>query len=443
VNISVVTDSPPELSAGTVNPIIGPANEEGSFNFSVTYTDPDNDPPEEIQVKVGPPGERIAHDLEESDPSDTNFRNGKNYHIVVSLNTGEHSYVFSCRDLFFACATSLLPGPVAYRLQSFVNPALGIIVTVNWTQQGMVAMQKVPSPGAGPADLVTLSQALMVSVESGEYTSGRVQMEYEVGHLMDPDTITLLWFDPDRAIWVPATSQDHDAVARTVEANLPVDAVALTVFGQLNSTYQNYPPHLEITYNVKDAFVDEELWFDASLSTDPDGGVLLFYWDFVDDGKLGPWTPGVRASHTYTEKGTYQVVLRAIDGQEEYLLFQNISIRPEKDYQPGPFDNTDALFLLGSLLVLAFGIAIAFRLHRPKTYDDLFGKAYRKKEADEYSQLFRKLTQEDLAGEPEDELDEDGQDEDEADEDELEGDEPDEEDESDRKAVLDEDEDSG
>jgi hypothetical protein len=60
--------------------------------------------------------------------------------------------------------------------------------------------------------------------------------------------------------------------------------------------------------------------------------------------------------------------------------------------------------------VIAFGIAVAYRLHRPRTYEDIYGKAYRQREEDEYSQLFRKLTEEDLRGSPpeEDAIDDGG-----------------------------------
>jgi hypothetical protein len=397
VNITVVIDVPPTLSQGRVDPMIGPYDLEGGFNFTVVYRDADNDPPEEIMVKVGPGATLNEYPMFPSDVNDHNYRDGRAYNAMVPLTSGTYTYVFSCRDPFYACATVLFQGPIVYQIETISEPALGTQIVLNWTQQGSVDMRTVPRPGPNPVDVLMLSMPLRVAVGSGQYSTARVTLEYDVGHLSDPDTITLLWYDSARGLWAPATGQNHDRMARTVQGDLPSDDVVLAVFGALTSSYENRPPHLDFTYDIEDAFVDENLWFDASASIYPDGTVLLFYWDFINDGEPGPWVPGVRAFHVYEKKGTYQVVLRAIDGQNEHFAFQNVSIRGEEKVTPGPFDNTGVLFMLGSLLVIAFGIAVAYRLHRPKTYDDLFGKAYRKKEVDEYSQLFRKLTQEELS----------------------------------------------
>jgi hypothetical protein len=284
------------------------------------------------------------------------------------------------------------------------------VVTVNWTDTGTVNLLQVTSPGHEPADVVLLSRPYRVVLLDGVWTEASIDLVYDLADLVDVGTVTLLWYDPVRGIWVPSTGQQREPDDARISGDLPSEDVVLAIFGALSASNQNNPPLLAISYDIKDAYVDERMEFDASASTDPDGGTLLFYWDFNDDGELGPWVAGVRASYVFRTMGTHELVLRAIDGQNEHLLYQNITIRAERDVQPGPFDNKGALFMLGSMLVIAFGLAIAYRLHRPKTYDDLFGKAYRTQEEDEYSQLFRKLTEQDLLGEMEEEVPEGGTD---------------------------------
>lgn len=398
INISVVLNAPPQLSMGQVYPTTGSWDLEDGFDFSITYRDEDGDPPTTIQVKAGPPGALVAHDMVPEDPGDTDYRGGVRYHALVGLQAGEHTYVFTCRDLFYSCATVLYQGPVVYQVQTVPFPNLGAIVTVNWTQVGTVAATSVLPPASEPPDTVMMSPTVRTTVSGGKWSQARLELSYTPDQLVDGETITLLWYDGGRGLWVPALGQHRDALNATVDGILPAGETVVAVFGLLLEEQQNRPPDLVIKYDIKSAYVGEVMWFDASCSTDPDGTVLLFHWDFVEDDEPGPWIPGVRASHVYDEKGTYQVVLRAMDDGQQYYMYQNITVRAERDISPGPWDNPGALWLLAALMVVAFGMAVAYRLHRPRTYEELFGKAYREQEADEYSQLFRKLTERELRG---------------------------------------------
>ena len=58
--------------------------------------------------------------------------------------------------------------------------------------------------------------------------------------------------------------------------------------------------------------VGETVTFDASTSSDPDGNIELYSWDF-GDGDTGT---GVTATHVYTVKGTYVVTLTITDNDE-------------------------------------------------------------------------------------------------------------------------------
>jgi hypothetical protein len=426
INTSVEINVPPELSNGVVDPMKGPWTLLEGFDFSVTYRDDDNDPPTTIQVKVGLPGDLVGHPMVPTDPSDDDYTDGVRYHAQVRLPAGEYSFVFSARDLFYSCATVLYRGPVVHHIQTIAFPNLGAAVQMNWTQLGTVTAQAVGSPGPEPPETVMISSTVRVTINDGVWSESRLELEYSTGHLVDDGTITLLWYDGVRGLWVPASGQENDTIARTVVGDMPSDDAVMAVFGRLSDENINTPPNLVVRYNKKDAYVGEVLRFDATCSTDPDGTVLLFHWDFTEDGELGPWVPGVNTSHVYQEAGVHQVILRAIDGGNEHLRYENVTIREEREYQPGPWDNTDALFLLASLMVIAFGMAVAYRIRRPRSYDDLFGKAYEESDEDEYSQLFRKLTEQELRGTPSDEdFLQDWDDEDEEDEEDEEDGEPD------------------
>ena len=71
----------------------------------------------------------------------------------------------------------------------------------------------------------------------------------------------------------------------------------------------NEPPVAVAASNRTSGRAPLTLNFDASGSTDPERGVLLYVWDFGD----GTSTEGDPASHEYSSKGTYTVTLSVTD----------------------------------------------------------------------------------------------------------------------------------
>lgn len=61
------------------------------------------------------------------------------------------------------------------------------------------------------------------------------------------------------------------------------------------------------------------IFFDASASTDPNGDLLDYIWDFGD----GAQAAGVRVSHTYTKSGDYPVMLTVIDNSGAICAIAN------------------------------------------------------------------------------------------------------------------------
>jgi PKD repeat protein len=72
------------------------------------------------------------------------------------------------------------------------------------------------------------------------------------------------------------------------------------------SVVANQPPSASFTSSVSALTVN----FNASASSDPDGTIVSYSWDFGDDSLEGP---GVTTSHTYATGGTYQVTLTLTD----------------------------------------------------------------------------------------------------------------------------------
>jgi PKD repeat protein len=127
----------------------------------------------------------------------------------------------------------------------------------------------------------------------------------------DPDDTIASWY------WTfgdGETSTDPNPVHVYDDAGIYVVVLEVTDHWDATSTIaypitisDNYPP-------VADAGPDQivntlEVNFDGSNSYDPDGYITTYVWDFGDD------TTGVGevTSHTYTDDGTYAVVLTVTD----------------------------------------------------------------------------------------------------------------------------------
>jgi PKD repeat protein len=64
------------------------------------------------------------------------------------------------------------------------------------------------------------------------------------------------------------------------------------------------------TFSPQGPTQGQAVFFDAASTTDPDGVVVSYSWDF-GDGQRGT---GKTASHTYTQSGTFSVTLTVADG---------------------------------------------------------------------------------------------------------------------------------
>jgi hypothetical protein len=85
---STKVNSEPELTGGGVNPEKGDTKTD--FTFSVLYSDEDDDPPKKVFVFIN----EIEYRMDESDPKEDNFIEGKVYEWTMELDAGTHEYYF-------------------------------------------------------------------------------------------------------------------------------------------------------------------------------------------------------------------------------------------------------------------------------------------------------------------------------------------------------------
>ncbi|MFX0100522.1 MAG: DUF2341 domain-containing protein [Candidatus Hodarchaeota archaeon] len=101
-NESVATirnDNAPELTIGQVNPSSG--NQSTIFNFSVNYTDQDNNYPENISVFIN----GTPYEMEKVNSSDSTYVDGCIYQYFGAFQAGTYEHSFFCDDGTFTNST--------------------------------------------------------------------------------------------------------------------------------------------------------------------------------------------------------------------------------------------------------------------------------------------------------------------------------------------------
>jgi len=96
----------------------------------------------------------------------------------------------------------------------------------------------------------------------------------------------------------------------------------------------NYPPVADFIYTPTDPAAGEEIEFDASGSTDPDGNIILYQWDWDNDGEYDESDPNPRTTHIFQETGLYPVTLNVKDeysaNDTKIVIVKVGNIAPEK-----------------------------------------------------------------------------------------------------------------
>lgn len=155
----------------------------------------------------------------------------------------------------------------------------------------------------------------------------------------------------------------------------------------------NQPPIADFSFDPPTPQVNQKLNF-TDASTDPDGFIVRWDWDFGDGGTLTIQTPSEPVMHTYTQGGSYNVTLTVTDnrgatgsttktlrvgpnhGQPKIYVFPNPCRSTCNFYYEFPPDTTAIdlrIFNIRGELVYSTGLDLGANIFRWSMRDD-FGR---------------------------------------------------------------------
>jgi PKD repeat protein len=320
------------------------------FNFSVRYTDPDNDPPEYVTLLLADEPEYTPVIMEPVDPNDEDCTDGKMYfHIVKPLASRPYPAVTFAASDGIASAELVVKGPVVLQDRAFPNSVGDILVMAVYVGPNNLEYIPVSSPPSTfPPGLFPIGVYIELLLETTFLKAADISINYTFHDVEDIDVDTLAIYrwsvSGEDAGWEYLEDSEVDTSTGIVSAPIPsLQNDIYTVLGNKLNPPPNHKPVAVITVDGKTyspgAVVErtykpgDVIEFDGSKSYDPDEDDLNDYiasyvWSFNDgsapaEGKL--------AMHSYDIQDRYEVVLTVRDSfNEEGSVFVIIIVKADE-----------------------------------------------------------------------------------------------------------------
>lgn len=107
----------------------------------------------------------------------------------------------------------------------------------------------------------------------------------------------------------------------------------LAVFSSVAVSQENQPPVASFSFSPLEPHVGEKVAFDATDSSDPDGIISTYEWDFESDGVID--ASGFQATYVFPAAGEYEITLVVLDNQGlSSTVIKTIIVREGADLGP-------------------------------------------------------------------------------------------------------------
>ena len=149
------------------------------------------------------------------------------------------------------------------------------------------------------------------TLSSGQIRSNYDSDEWAFGDVIEINTSSQFNYDitdekiPSKLVHTASSLVIYDAYGSIGDSGT----------GSGGSGPQNQPPVASFSYSPSLPPMGQSITFDASSSSDPDGSIISYEWDWTNDGTYDD--TGMSATHSYSSPGSYDVKLRVTDDDGE------------------------------------------------------------------------------------------------------------------------------
>jgi len=370
VSIRILGNHEPILDLIDVEPEQG-HTQSYPFNFSVRYTDPDNDPPEYVKLLLSDEPGYTPVNMKPVDPNDNDYTDGKNYFIIQAplASRPYPAVTFSASD-GIAETERVVKGPVVMMDGTFPNSVGDIEVFAVFVGPNELDYIPVTSPPSTyPPGLYPIGVFVELNLDTTFMLGANISINYTIHNIEDIDLDTLAVYK-----W---SASGVDAGYEYIEASIvdtstgivsaPIPSLQHDIYTVLGNRLNPPPNHDPVplitvdgkTYNpgAKVSMTyrpDDVIAFDGGESYDPDeddlNDFITFYgWSFGD----GTTFDGETIEHSYDVPNKYTVTLTVRDnfgGENSVIVIINVRAEGESTF----------LYLLVSVCIIVILILVFF-----------------------------------------------------------------------------------